>query len=312
MKKGYITIKKASELYGISDRTLRYFVSARKDDNDDVYLDGKTWYINKNSDLIKDYIEKNKCRKNSSRAINNVLNALKKEKNSGMHGGLYHKTQIELAYNSNHIEGSKLTKDETRYIFETKTIGSFKKNETKKIDDIIETINHFRCFDYILDKAKYKLSEHLIKNIHLILKQNTSDSEKEWFNVGEYKKLPNEVGGVETTKPEKVSREMKNLIARYEAKSHMTIEDIIDFHYQFENIHPFQDGNGRVGRLIMFKECLRYNVVPFIIEDDVKLYYYRGLKEWKSTKGHLLDTCFSMQDKYKTWLDYFGIKFNKK
>ena len=200
------------------------------------------------------------------------------------------------------MEGSRLTHDQTRYIFETNTIGI--ENEIINVDDVIETANHFRCIDIIIDQAKAPLSEKLIKELHLTLKNGTSDSRKEWFSVGDYKKLPNEVGGIETTAPEEVPVKIRKLLAEYNSKRNKTIDDIINFHVNFERIHPFQDGNGRVGRLIMFKECLKYNIVPFIIEDNLKLYYYRGLKEWTTQKGYLIDTCLTAQNKYKTYLDY--------
>lgn len=205
------------------------------------------------------------------------------------------------------MEGSRLTHDQTRYIFETNTIGI--ENEIINVDDVIETANHFRCIDIIIDQARFPLSEKLIKELHLVLQNGTSDSRKEWFSVGDYKKLPNEVGGIETTAPEEVPVKIRKLLAEYNSKRNKTIDDIINFHVNFERIHPFQDGNGRVGRLIMFKECLKYNIVPFIIEDNLKLYYYRGLKEWNTQKGYLIDTSLTAQDKYKTYLDYFRIPY---
>ena len=221
-------------------------------------------------------------------------------------GGIYHKTQIELTYNSNHIEGSRLTHDQTRYIFETNTIGM--EPGVLNVDDVVETANHFRCIDILIDRANGSLSENLIKELHLVLKNGTSDSRKSWFVVGAYKKKPNEVGGRETALPEEVSDRMKSLLTEYNTKDAKTLENILDFHVRFERIHPFQDGNGRVGRLIMFKECLKYNIVPFIIEDDLKMYYYRGLQEWDREKGYLTDTCLTAQDRYKAYLDYFRIR----
>ena len=217
-----------------------------------------------------------------------LLDILKEQKASKYSGGIYHKTQIDLTYNSNHMEGSRLTHDQTRYIFET---------------------NHFCCIDMIIDHAKAALTEKFIKELHLVLKNGTSDSRKEWFAVGDYKKLPNEVGGRDTALPEEVADKMKVLLTEYSAKEEKTFEDILDFHVKFERIHPFQDGNGRVGRLIMFKECLKYNIVPFIIEDNLKMFYYRGLKEWDNEKGYLTDTCLTAQDKYKAYLDYFRIGY---
>lgn len=235
---------------------------------------------------------------------NPLLNRLKEEKDMQLKGGIYHKTQIALTYNSNHIEGSTLTEDQTRMIFETNTLG-----ETKgvRVDDIVETNNHFKCVDMIIDNAKKLLTEKFIKKLHYTLKSGTSDSRKDWFKVGEYKSRPNEVGGNETCPPEKVAEEIKKLLTTYNSVENKTIETIIEFHKHFETIHPFQDGNGRVGRLIMFKECLANNIVPFIIEDEFKLYYYRGLKEWDTERGYLTETCLAAQDKYKKWLEYFQI-----
>ena len=223
-----------------------------------------------------------------------------------MKGGIYHRTQIDLTYNSNHIEGSKLTHDQTRYIFETNTIGV--EGESIRVDDIIETVNHFRCIDLIIDRAEEYLTESLIKELHGMLKSGTSDSRKDWFAVGDYKRLPNEVGGIDTTSPENVQKEMKVLLAGYNSKKVKSLEDIIELHQRFERIHPFQDGNGRVGRLIMFKECLANGHVPFIITEDLKFFYYRGLKEWNNVRGYLIDTCLTAQDNFKALLDYFRIK----
>lgn len=236
-----------------------------------------------------------------------LLEILQEEKSSGYSGGIYHKTQIELTYNSNHIEGSSLTHEQTRYIFETNTIGVETGN--LNVDDVIETANHFRLVSLIIDNAKSMLTEEFIKELHLMLKNGTSDSRKDLFAVGGYKKLPNEVGGMNTTPPEAVSDRMKELLNDYNTKEEISFEDVLDFHVKFEKIHPFQDGNGRVGRLIMFKECLKYNIVPFIIEDDLKMFYYRGLAEWETEKGYLRDTCLTAQDRYKAYLDYFRIGY---
>ena len=236
-----------------------------------------------------------------------LLDILQEEKFSGYAGGIYHKTQIELTYNSNHIEGSSLTYEQTRYIFETNTIGV--EDGSLNVDDVIETANHFRLVSLIIDNARTVLTEEFIKELHLFLKNGTSDSRRDWFVVGDYKKLPNEVGGLNTTPPEEVSGKMKELLNEYNVKEEKSLEDILDFHVKFEKIHPFQDGNGRVGRLIMFKECLKYNIVPFIIEDDLKMFYYRGLAEWKTEKGYLRDTCLTAQDRYKAYLDYFRIGY---
>ena len=236
-----------------------------------------------------------------------LLNILREQKEMGLKGGIYHKTQIDLTYNSNHIEGSKLTHEQTRYIYETNTIGIT--NEAVKVDDIMETVNHFRCFDFILDNAEIILSEQLVKDLHKILKIGTTDSQKTWFSVGDYKQIPNEVGGIETSLPEDVHNHMKELLSTYNGISDKTLNDILAFHVQFERIHPFQDGNGRIGRLVMFKECLANDIVPFIITDDMKIFYYRGLNEWGHINEYLTDTCLAAQDDYKRILDYFRIAY---
>ena len=236
-----------------------------------------------------------------------LLDILQEEKSSGYSGGIYHKTQIELTYNSNHIEGSSLTHEQTRYIFETNTIDV--ENGSTNVDDVIETANHFRIVSLIIDNAKSTLTQEFIKKLHLLLKNGTSDSRKDWFAVGGYKKLPNEVGGMNTALPEDVPKKMKELLNNYNSKQEIGLDDVLDFHVKFEKIHPFQDGNGLVGRLIMFKECLKYNIIPFIIEDDLKMFYYRGLAEWETEKGYLRDTCLTAQDRYKAYLDYFRIGY---
>ena len=241
----------------------------------------------------------------------NLLDILKYEKNNKISGGIYHKLQVEFTYNSNHIEGSKLSEEQTRLIFETNTIGLDDDNSSLNIDDIIETLNHFQAIDKIIDLYDEALTEEFIKNLHKTLKSGTSDSKKDLFNVGEYKAYPNEVGGYDTTLPENVAHEMKKLLDSFEKRRAKTIEDIIDFHYKFEKIHPFQDGNGRVGRLIILKECLKNNIVPFIISDDLKFFYYRGLANYKKEKRFLFETCLSAQDKFKTYLDYFIISYDK-
>ena len=225
-------------------------------------------------------------------------------------GGLYHKVQIDLTYNNNHIEGSKLTHDQTRYIFETSTIG-VEKDSAVNVDDIMETANHFCSIDFIIDNACKPLDEEMIKTLHSLLKSGTSDSRKDWFAVGDYKRLPNEVGGIETSEPEKVQEDMAALLSEYNSKEVKELDDILDFHTRFETIHPFQDGNGRVGRLIMFKECLANAVVPFIITDELRWFYYRGLHEWPAIPGYLRDTCLTAQDEFKRILDYFRIPYAK-
>ena len=265
-----------------------------------AFLTGKAWNIPENAEKPERF---NKKKEHSY----TLLDILQEQKASKYSGGIYHKTQIDLTYNSNHMEGSRLTYDQTRYIFETNTIGVG--SEVLNVDDVIETVNHFRCVDMVIDHAKAALTEKFIKELHLTLKSGTSDSRKDWFAVGDYKKLPNEVGGRDTALPEEVAGKMKALLAAYNTKKEKTLEDILDFHVKFERIHPFQDGNGRVGRLIMFKECLKYKIVPFIIEDNLKMFYYRGLKEWDHEKGYLTDTCLTAQDRYKAYLDYFRIPY---
>ena len=236
-----------------------------------------------------------------------LLLALREQMESKMRGGIYHRTQIDLTYNSNHIEGSRLSKEQTRYIYETNTIGVT--DEAVSVDDIVETTNHFRCIDFIIEHAEEPLTEEMIKRLHAILKAGTSDADRPWFAVGEYKRLPNEVGGKETTAPEEVSAAMRALLQEYTGKREVSLEEILDFHYRLEMIHPFQDGNGRVGRLIIFKECLAHHIVPFIITDELKMYYYRGLDRWEEVRGYLLDTCLTAQDRYRAILDYFRITY---
>ena len=236
-----------------------------------------------------------------------LLDVLKREKDAALSGGIYHKVQIELTYNSNHMEGSRLTHDQTRYIFETNTIGIT--DDHVSVDDIVETANHFRCIDMVIENAGNVPTENFIRELHRVLKNGTSDSRKPWFAVGDYKKLPNEVGGRDTTPPERVGAEMKALLTSYNAAKEKTFEELLDFHYRFERIHPFQDGNGRVGRLLLFGECLRNHIVPFIIDETHKLYYYRGLSEWTRERGYLTDTCLSAQDTFKRYLDYFRISY---
>ena len=295
----YLSITEIAKKWNVSDRMVRYYCSSGRIPG--AYLIGKTWSIPE--DAVKPIKQKK-----PKLTDNNFLNILIEQKDSKLKGGIYHKTQIELTYNSNHIEGSTLTHDQTLYIFETNTVGTIK-NATLNIDDIIETTNHFKCIDYIIEYAKKPLTEALIKHLHFMLKVGTSDSTKDWFNVGDYKKLPNEVAGMQTCLPENVKEQMQALLTNYNSIQNKTINTIIEFHKNFESIHPFQDGNGRVGRLIMFKECLNNNIVPFIIDENHKLFYYRGLKEWNNEQGYLIDTCLSCQDQYKKWLDYFKIKY---
>ena len=296
----YLTSSEISLKWNISERSVRNYCNKGRVIG--AILNGKTWLIPENA-------EKPKREKKRSIVKRTLLQILLDEKEVQMSGGIYHKLQIEMTYNSNHIEGSKLTYDQTRYIYETKTIGF--NNESIKVDDIIETTNHFRCVDLAIDSANYKLTESLIKQFHYILKSGTSDSRKSWFKIGDYKMMDNEVGGSDTCPVNEVKAKMTVLLKRYNSKTKITIEDIIDFHYEFEKIHPFQDGNGRVGRLIMMKECLKNNIVPIIINEDLKLFYYRGLKEYKNIKGFLVDTCLFGQDIVKTYLDYFKIEYEE-
>lgn len=290
----YLTVKEIANKWNISDRSVRNYCAIGRIPG--AYLKGKVWLIPED--------EKKPVRNKKEKTL---LEILQDEKSRKYSGGIYHKTQIDLTYNSNHIEGSRLSHDQTRYIFETNTINM--EGEIVNVDDVVETTNHFRCIDMIIDNARAPLSEKLIKELHLVLKNGTSDSRKEWFAIGEYKKKPNVVGGMETVLPEEVGEKIKNILKEYNGIKKKTFDDILDFHVKFERIHPFQDGNGRVGRLIMFKECLKYNIVPFIIDDSLKMFYYRGLKEWDNEKGYLRDTCLTGQDRYKVYLDYFRIKY---
>ena len=294
----YISVEEASKLWELSTRSVRNYCAQGRVSG--ALLEGKTWKIPSNA-------EKPGRKTRHIETENNLLAFLKREKESSLKGGVYHKIQIDLTYNSNHIEGSRLSHDQTRFIFETKTLGIT--DDAVKVDDIVETVNHFRCIDLAIEGANTKLSESFIKQLHYILKTGTTDAMKSWFKVGDYKMIENEVGGSETVRPEDVATEMKALLADYNSKSEITFDDILNFHVRFESIHPFQDGNGRVGRLIMFKECLKHNIVPFIITEELKMFYNRGIKEWKNERGYLRDTCLTGQDAMKVSLDYFGIKY---
>lgn len=294
----YISVEEASKLWELSTRSVRNYCAQGRVPG--ALLEGKTWKIPSNA-------EKPVRKTRHIETENNLLAFLKREKDASLKGGIYHKIQIDLTYNSNHIEGSRLSHDQTRFIFETKTLGIT--DDAVKVDDIVETVNHFRCIDLAIEGANTKLSESFIKQLHYILKTGTTDAMKSWFKVGDYKMIENEVGGSETVKPEDVATEMKALLADYNSKSEITFDDILNFHVRFESIHPFQDGNGRVGRLIMFKECLKHNIVPFIITEELKMFYNRGIKEWKNERGYLRDTCLTGQDAMKISLDYFGIKY---
>ena len=294
----YLSTIEASKLWNISERSVRVYCASGR--VPDAYLEGKTWMIPENA-------SKPDRQTRHSYKMPSLLKVLQREKQHSIKGGIYHKFQIEMTYNSNHMEGSQLTHDETRYIYETKTIGV--DNKSVKVDDIIETVNHFRCIDLTIDGAKRKLSESFIKQLHLVLKTGTSDANKPWFRVGDYKLFANVVGERETIDPKHVKEEMKKLLDAYNQKENHTFEEIVEFHVNFERIHPFQDGNGRVGRLIAFKECLKNNIVPFIILDSKKEFYYRGLKNWDDEHGWLIDTCLDGQDTIKAYLDYFNIQY---
>ena len=293
----YISVAAFAEKHGVSERTARNYCAAGKIEGATIV--GKTWNIPADAELPG--------RKPRQRKAMPLLVVLRQEKGARLKGGIYHRTQIDLTYNSNHIEGSRLTHDQTRYIFETNTIGV--EGETIRVDDIIETINHFRCIDLIIDRAEERLSEGLIKELHAMLKQGTSESRKEWFMIGDYKRLPNEVGGNETTPPNEVRSAMRLLLKEYNAIKQKSLDDILDMHQRFEAIHPFQDGNGRVGRLLMFKESLANGIVPFVITDELKMFYYRGLQQWPRVREYLRDTCLTAQDNYKRLLDYFRIEY---
>ena len=290
----YVSVSQFAEDHGVSERTIRHYCATGKIEG--AFLTGKTWNIPAEAVLPKKGKDK----------ISPLLKRLQEEKESRTKGGIYHRVQIDLTYNSNHIEGSRLTKEQTRYIFETNTLGIT--SEDTRIDDILETVNHFRCIDYIIDHATDKITEPHIKQLHLLLKTNTSDSQKSWFAVGDYKRLPNEIGGEETTSPEEVHKRIKDLLVGYNALKTVEFDEILDFHVQFERIHPFQDGNGRIGRLLMFWQCLQSNIVPFIITEKLRLFYYRGIQHWGRINGYLRDTCLTAQDEFKRVLDYFRIR----
>ncbi len=294
----FISVKEASIKWNVSERSVRNYCALGR--IKDAILIGKVWMIPIDA--------KKPIRSNEKDNKNYLSERLRFEKNNQIKGGIYHKIMIELTYNSNHIEGNELTHDETRYIFETRTIG-FIKNTSKKVDDIIETINHFTAIDRVIDFANYKLSEAFIKELHKILKSNTNDSRLPYFAIGDYKKIPNDVGDIEATHPRLVASEIKKLLDAYNQKENHSLDEIVEFHVKFERIHPFQDGNGRVGRLIVFKECLKNNIVPFIIFDNKKLFYYRGLKNWDQDHSCLMDTCLDGQDSVKAILDYFNIQY---
>ena len=291
----YISVSQFAEKHGISERTARNYCATGKIDG--AFLTGKTWNIPTEAIIPK----------RSKIKVSPLLAALREQKETKLKGGIYHRTQIDLTYNSNHIEGSRLTKEQTRYIFETNTLGIT--TESTRIDDILETVNHFRCVDYVIDHATDKITEAHIKQLHLLLKTNTFDSQKSWFAVGDYKRLANAVGEEETAQPKEVHRQMKSLLAEYNAKKQIKFDDLLDFHVRFERVHPFQDGNGRVGRLLLFWQCLQTNIVPFIITEDLRLFYYRGIQNWGKINGYLRDTCLTTQDNFKALLEYYKIRY---
>lgn len=295
----YKTVVEIAADWKLSERSVRNYCAEGRIPG--AILDGKTW-------LIPVGAERPERANGVAVEKRHLLDALREENKLLLSGGIYHKVQISLTYNSNHIEGSRLTEEQTRYIYETNTVApDDSRLVSTPADDVVETANHFRAVDLIIDQATRRVSENMLKRLHLILKNGTSDSRKEWSNVGGYKKLPNEVGGKLTTPPSEVQDAMRELLERYNAIEQPELDDIMDFHVQFENIHPFQDGNGRVGRLIMFKECLRTGNMPFIIDERHKMYYYRGINEWKKQPGFLRETCLSAQDEFRKWLDYFEV-----
>ena len=296
----YVSVAQMAQTWAMSERGVRNYCAQGKIEG--AFLKRKAWNIPENARKPERIT---KQAKHSSA----LFAVLKEEKQSRLHGGIYHKIQVDLTFNSNHMEGSKLTHDQTRYIYETNTIGL--EGTPINVDDIVETANHFRCIDLMIDRSNFTLGETFIKQLHALLKNGTSDSRKDWFGVGEYKKQPNEAGGHETTSPEHVAKEIRLLLDAYNAIAKKTLDDIIDFHVRFELIHPFQDGNGRVGRLIMFKECLRWNIVPFIISDDMKMFYYRSLNDWHRERAFLRNTCLASQDNFKRSLDYFRIPYDR-
>ncbi len=296
----YLTSSKIAALWGLSERTVRNYCAEGRVSG--AFLQGKTW-------MIPSDAERPGRKPRERKVPSSLLERLRFEKDNRIKGGIYHKLQIDFTYNSNHIEGSRLTQDQTRFIFETNTIGMESKDETVNVDDIVESANHFRCIDMVIDAANRDLSETFIKQLHLTLKNGTSDSRKGYFNVGGYKRLENEVGGRLTTPPNEVAKAMKDLLSKYKPKEPKSFEDLISFHVAFERIHPFQDGNGRIGRLILLKECLHWDIVPFIIDEFHKLFYYRGLKEWDSQREYLMETCLSAQDFFRRELDSFNIEY---
>ena len=295
-----ISVAECAAKWGVAERTVRNYCAHERIPG--AVLKGKTWWIPEDAERPERINKRETLPKT-------LLERLQAERKMQLRGGIYHKLQIDMTYNSNHIEGSRLTHDQTRYIYETNTIGL--DGESVNVDDVVETANHFRCIDLIIENAAKPLTEAFIKELQRTLKSGTSDSRQPWFAVSAYKKVANEVGGQATTLPSQVPAAMAKLLKGYNSSPKPDLEDLLDFHVCFERIHPFQDGNGRVGRLILFKECLHFGIVPFIIDDRHKMFYYRGLKEWDKMPGYLRDTCLLMQDDFKAVLDYFGIEYEK-
>ena len=294
----YLSVSEIAKKWNISERSVRNYCALGRISG--AFLTGKTWNIPEDA--------QKPVRVNKKVVLpTTLLEVLSAEKKAKLSGGIYHNVQIELTYNSNHIEGSRLTHEQTRYIFETNTIVI--DGGAVKVDDIVEMANHFKCVDMIIENAKKPITETFIKELHCTLKSGTTDAREDWFAVGDYKRLPNTIGDMFTAQPEEVAQKMKELLSEYNAKKEKTFDDLLDFHYKFECIHPFQDGNRRIGRLLLFKECLKYNIVPFIIDEELKLFYYRGLKEWMNERGYLRDTCLMAQDKFKLYLDYFKVQY---
>jgi len=296
----YLSAAEIAKKWAVSERSVRNYCAQGRVPG--AFLTGKTWNIPEDA-------EKPSRRPRAGSEPAGLLEYLLREKESRLPGGIYHRVQIDLTYNSNHIEGSRLSHEQTRYIFETSSIGP--EEQPLHVDDIVETVNHFRCIDLVLERARQPLRASFIRELHAVLKASTGDSRKDWFAVGEYKRLPNQVGGRETTPPEQVAAELRKLLQDYNASPQKSLEELIEFHVRFEEIHPFQDGNGRIGRLILFKECLRNRIVPFIISEELKLFYYRGLQQWHSERGYLLDTCLSAQDQFKQLLEYYRIPYGE-
>ena len=291
----YMTVEEAAKKWNISVRSIQ--IHCQKGNIPGVNFKGKAW-------MIPNEAEKPVRKVRAKGRPKSILAALKAEKRGQVKGALYHRLQVDFTYNSNHMEGSRLTHEQTRWIFETMTIG--KLPESVPVDDIVETANHFRCIDLVIETANAALTERYIKTLHNQLKSGTSDSRKAWFSVDDYKQIDNVVGDMETCPAVKVHEEMVKLLAQYNM-SGKTLTDIIDFHVKFERIHPFQDGNGRVGRLIMLKECLKYGHTPFVIAENIRQFYYLGLQDWsKGRQARLKDTCGTGQDVFKLGLKNFG------